>query len=684
MNRKPRLRPDVAIVEQLYRGEVSYVVKDLETHKYFRFRPVEVTVMRSLDGTRTCGEAAAALRDAGIGVSEAVVEGFAQKLGRMGLIERSLTERSTLQVERLRAERNRRSRPQLFRGELMRMRWSMGDPDAAFDRWMPRISFLFTRPFLLFSAALFVLNAGMLAWNWREFQAGFAHLTNFGSYSLAQAVISWLTLLVVILIHELGHGLTCKHFGGEVHEMGFMLIYFQPAFYANVNDAWTFPDLRARLWVTAAGSWIEGVVATLAGIVWWFSEPGTMLAQVSLLVFLFGGIFSVMTNANPLLPLDGYFALSDYLEIPNLRHRAFSHIDWIIRRYVLRLDMPMPPASEREQRVFVLYGLAAIAYISMVLSVAAGFILGWAGRAFGPTGTAVGIGLILLLFRGQLRSWGAALALSLREHRATLLSRPFRLRAGGALAALLLVLLLVPWSITVSGPFSAAPAHELALVAPDSGYVAGVFAREGASVPAGASLIRLRDFDLERAALEGRRAVDSLAMLAVRVRAEGRTGEVERIAAQRAAADARLASATERIAALSLRARHAGVVLTPRPERLAGRWVMPGETVLTLGDPDSVEVRIRLRGGGATLVKAGQPVRMLSLADVANPRGGTIVSVSRVAGAGDDVEARLRLPAHPAWRPGSSGEASIVVRKSNIIGALWWGVRKRVRSDLLL
>ena len=71
------------------------------------------------------------------------------------------------------------------------------------------------------------------------------------------------------MIHELGHGYTCKYFGGQVHEIGAMLLYFEPAFFCNVNDAWTFPELRARLWVTAAGSWIQLVVASLAAIVWW-------------------------------------------------------------------------------------------------------------------------------------------------------------------------------------------------------------------------------------------------------------------------------------------------------------------------------------------------------------------------------------------------------------------------------
>lgn len=220
MNRTPRLRPDVAIVEQTYRGELSYVVKDLESHKYFRFRAVEIAVMHTLDGAHTCGEAAAVLRADGIGVSEAAVEGFAQKLGRMGLLERSISERSTLQVERLRAERYRRARPRLFKGELLRMRWSLGDPNAAFDRWMPRLRFLFTPGFILISLALFAINVGLMVFNWPQLHADLGQLTNFGAYTAGQLLLFWFTLLTIILIHELGHGITCKYYGGEVHEMG--------------------------------------------------------------------------------------------------------------------------------------------------------------------------------------------------------------------------------------------------------------------------------------------------------------------------------------------------------------------------------------------------------------------------------------------------------------------------------
>ncbi len=683
MTRTPRLRPDVAIVEQTYRGELSYVVKDLASQKYFRFRSVEITVMRALDGTRTCGEAAEALREAGIGVSEAAVEGFAQKLNRMGLMERSVGERSVLQLERLRAERKRRARPRLFKGELLRMRWSMGDPDALFNRWIPRLGFFYTRGFVIFSLALFAVNLVLMATNWDKLHTGFAQLTHLGSYTPGLAVLLWLTLMVIILIHELGHGITCKHYGGEVHEMGFMLLYFQPAFFANVNDAWTFPELRARLAVTAAGSWIEAIVASLAGIVWWLAEPGTMVSQLALFTFLVGGVVSALTNANPLMPLDGYFALSDWLEIPNMRHRAFDHLRWMVQRHLLRLEVAMPPASERERKVFLLYGIASFAYLIMVLTLVGSFVVTRAGRVFGFTGVVVALGGILLLLRGQIRSWAAAIGRSVREHREALLAKPLRFRVGAAVLAVLLALLFIPWSITVTGPFTAAPARATALVAPDSAYVASVMVREGTSVPAGAPLVRLRDFALERAAIAGRRSADSLAMLEARARAAGDAGEAERLARERAVAAAGLDAARARIAALALRAPEAGVVLTARPEWLSGQWVDAGQTVLTIGEPDSSEVRIRLNGSGSTLVAPGQRVTLLSLADVAHPVRGAITSVSRTAATGD-VEARVHLPAGAAWRPGASGEASVVVRKSNLAGALWWAVRKRVRSDLLL
>src|SRR6476620_1751878 len=162
-----------------------------------------------------------------------------------------------------------------------------------------------------------------------------------------------------------------------------MLLYFEPAFFCNVNDAWTFPELKARLWVTAAGSWIQVVAASIAAIVWWAATPGTLISQVALSAVLVGGITTVVMNANPLIPLDGYFALSDYLEVPNLRQRAFAYLSWSVKARVLRLDVPEPAAEEREKRIFLIYSLLAVWYITSIMLLVAGSVYGWLDRALG-------------------------------------------------------------------------------------------------------------------------------------------------------------------------------------------------------------------------------------------------------------------------------------------------------------
>ena len=150
----------------------------------------------------------------------------------------------------------------------------------------------------------------------------------------------------------MGHGYACKHFGGGVHELGFMLVYFQPAFYCNVYDAWSFTARRSRFWVTAAGAWIQLVITSLAAIVWWARGTGHASRRVAVAAMLVGGASALLTNANPLLPLDGYFAFTDWIEIPNLRLRARAHFAWWLRRTLLRLEMPEPPATRaRASRV---------------------------------------------------------------------------------------------------------------------------------------------------------------------------------------------------------------------------------------------------------------------------------------------------------------------------------------------
>jgi putative peptide zinc metalloprotease protein len=680
----PRLRSDLVLVEQTYRGELSYIVKDPTTHKYFRFRPLEVAVMRALQQAATATDAVATLAEEGIRVTAATVSKFAERLKSMGLCERTLRERSVLQMERLRAQRRERLAQGPFRGELLRIRWSMGDPDKFMDRTIPYLRFCFGRRFLAVSAVLFAVQSIILAIKWPEFTRAIGDLLTLNT-TLGNLFALWVTGLVIIAIHELAHGYTCKYFGGQVHEIGAMLFYFEPAFFCNVNDAWTFPELRARLWVTAAGSWAQMVVASVAAVVWWAAAPDTLLSTVSLSAVLMGGITSVLMNLNPLVPLDGYYALSDWLEVPNLRQRAMAHLKWTLQTRVLRQDVPMPAADEREQRIFLIYGILAAVYITSALLIVAGVVYGWLNRWLGAAGAVLFLIAIWLmareslaaLFRGAQQIW---------RDRRTRLAAFWRSRRAAALTIVAVVVALgfvIRRPITVTGGFETAPASRFALVAPDSGVVFQLLALEGGVVQPGAPVIRIRNLALEREAEAAARAADSLLARESQARARGSEGEVARLAAERAVESAQSSGLRRRVDDLTLRAPVRAVVLSPRPDTLVGRRVDLGDTLLILGGADSVEIRVALDGAGAPLVRPGQPARLIRYADPHGELHATLVTVSPTAHGGA-VEGRVRLPASTACRPGMTGEASVTVREASLWGALAWSVRRRIRSDLLL
>ena len=683
MSSLPRLRRDLVLVEQTYRGEQSFILKDPESRKYYRFRPVEVMVMQTFDGQNNGEEAAAALAAEGVRVSSGGVEKFSAKLKGMGLCERTLGERSILLMERLRAERRRKLGNGVFQGDLLRLRWSVGDPDKLFDRWLPRLRFFFSRTFLAISVALFALYFLIIGLKWPEMSRALADLYTF-QLSAGTLVVFWLTGTVIIAIHELGHGFTCKYFGGQVHEIGAMLIYFEPAFFCNVNDAWTFPELRARLWVTAAGSWIQLVLASVAAVIWWAAAPGTLISEIALAAVIIGGVTTIFMNVNPLIPLDGYYALSDYLEVPNLRQRAFARLGWLLKTRVLRLDHPEPPADHRERRIFLIYGALAAAYITLILGFVAATAFGRLSQWFGITGVLLFVVGFWLVLRSRIRGLVNATVMSLRTHAEWWRNRRLQSRLAALALTVAVLGAIVPWSITVSGPLHVAPALTFPLTAPDSGIIEWVRVREGSRVATGTPLVQIRNLQLERERLAHQRLSDSLAIRAAQARARNDAAEVSLLEASRAIEEARLAGLRDRVAALGIRSVGQGVVVTARPEELAGRWVSEGEVVLRLGQPDSVEIRIALAGAGATLVKPGQQVRLLSRATLQAPTKARISSVAVAGSSPSALQARVRLAAADLWRPGMTGEASITLRQSNLWGGLWWGIRRRVRSDILL
>src|SRR4030095_14687509 len=179
-------------------------------------------------------------------------------------------------------------------------------------------------------------------------------------FSIYGLLLIWPVAFVVTTIHEFSHGLTCCHYGGKVHEVGFMLIYFSPAFYCDVSDSYMFPKRTHRMAVALAGGFAQLTLWGACTIIWRITDSSAFINQLALIVVVFSGL-QTLFNFNPLIKLDGYYMLSDFLEIPNLRSKALRSLwDWLAGNGKSRWTM-------QEKRAQIIYGAASFVFSTTLL-----------------------------------------------------------------------------------------------------------------------------------------------------------------------------------------------------------------------------------------------------------------------------------------------------------------------------
>src|SRR5688572_7297526 len=331
-----RLRSGLEVSEQRAGEATVYVVKDPASGRIFRLPATAYFIARQLDGRTPPEEIRGRVeKEFGAAPSREELDGYLLQLSRLGLVDGAAS--PTARAGRV-------------RGDLLYLRFKAFDPDRFLERLLPRFRWCFTRSFAGVSVALVVCAFAVAVANWQEIRPEFARLAE-----LHALFYVWVVLIVSVCAHEIAHGLACKRFGGRVREMGLMLIYFQPALYCNVSDAWMFPEKAKRLWVTAAGAWFDMVLWALAVFVWRITEPDAALHFAALVVLATVGV-RMAFNINPLIKLDGYYLLSDALDIPNLRARAFGYLGGFVQG-----------VSARERRIFVAYGILAGLYTTLLL-----------------------------------------------------------------------------------------------------------------------------------------------------------------------------------------------------------------------------------------------------------------------------------------------------------------------------
>ena len=191
----------------------------------------------------------------------------------------------------------------------------------------------------------------------------------------------WIALGVVKIIHEFGHGLSCKAFGGESHEMGILLMCLSPALYCNVTDAWTLADKWKRIIISFAGIYVELVIAAIATFVWWYTPAYPTANNIALCIMVLCSVSTIMFNANPLMRFDGYYILADWLEVPNLREKANRFLNNLFLSKALGIEVP-PDVYMAPWRkwLFAIYAIASWVYRWVVTFSILCFLADFLGR----------------------------------------------------------------------------------------------------------------------------------------------------------------------------------------------------------------------------------------------------------------------------------------------------------------
>jgi putative peptide zinc metalloprotease protein len=355
-----KLRPDLVVQPQFYEGMTHYVVKDPLALKYFRFKIEEYFLLQQFDGKLTLQEVKKAFerkyRPQTISIED--LTRFVAQLHEAGIVQIDSGEQAKVLIRR--RKKNRWRKVWAFLANILFIKIPIIDPERLLTRMYPYFRWIFTPAFIAVSVTSMVVAILMVAANWKQFYDNMPDIQSF--FDWWTIFYFWISLAIVKIIHEFGHGLTAKHFGGEVHEMGILFLVLTPALYCDVTDSWLLPNKWRRIWISAAGIYVECFLASVATFVWFNTTTG-LLHSLAMATMFICSVNTILFNANPLLRYDGYYVLADWLEIPNLRIKSTQFFAYLIQEKVLGLEIPVQSYLPRSRRIlFVAYAVASYIY----------------------------------------------------------------------------------------------------------------------------------------------------------------------------------------------------------------------------------------------------------------------------------------------------------------------------------
>lgn len=476
-------RQDLRINRQVVRGEPQYIVHDPVAFANHALSAIEYEILCRISGKHTLGEAFSLLVDSGSLAADDAEEFYEFVLGLHGLallVVPGMPARTVWRKAQDKAARRRRGALRM----IVSARFSLGDPDRWLERSLPWVRWMFGIPG--FAAWVALLSAAL--WQCGD-RLGELYGDATDLLALHNLPVLWVVLVVMKVVHELGHAYAIKRFGGAVPDFGVLLMFLTPCAYVDANSSWTFRGRWQRIVVGLGGMYVETMVAFAFALVWAGTGPG-LLHDVAKSIVVLATLTTVLINSNPLIKFDGYFVMSDVLGIFNLQERAQRHLRGVAERLFLGVPYSAEHRSRLEAVLAWCYAPASLVYrISLAIGIT---LITWS--TWPLLGVPLGLGFLWLMILDPLRRmfrylWNGERLESVR----------LRARVVAVLAVLgtVLALGLIPVSHNVVVPGVLDPGARRSVRAPSSAFVEEVVVRDGDAVIAGQALCRLRDPLLE-------------------------------------------------------------------------------------------------------------------------------------------------------------------------------------------
>ena len=576
---RPRLRSHARVHRHEYRGRRWYVLQDRMSRRSHRLNPPAHYLVGLMDGRRTLQELwdAAAQR---FGDQAPTQDEVIQLLGQLHAADLVQSEGAPDVDELLR--RARRTRNRTLMAKLLAplaIKVPLFDPDRMLERWLPWFRPLFGPAGALLWLALVGWGAFSAAQHWNELTQ------DIGNRVLAPENLLVLGLVFPLLkaAHEFGHACAVKAWGGEVHEMGVMFLVMMPVPYVDASAASAFAQRRQRVIVGAAGMAVELCIASAALLFWLDMQPGLPRA--------------VLFNANPLLRFDGYYILSDLIDIPNLRQRAQQYLGAVLQRGLFGIANDAVQATPREAAWFLFFSIASFIYrltVTFAIAVFIGSHYFVVGVLLAIWAVATGIFAPVLWLVGFI-----AFSPRLRRHRTRAV-----LTSSALAAALFVLVFVVPVPSWTNAQGVLWDAEQSVVRSGADGFVQRVAAQPGSRVRRGDPLVeaddplllpRLKMVRAEKEAAEARYQAERMENLSASLVTQEKLK----------ALDADLQRLEERMRDLVVRAPGDGIFALAAPENLPGRFLKQGEQIAHVIPEGRVTCRVLVTQQQVHLVRSG-------------------------------------------------------------------------------